>query len=1035
MVDNNDDIISLSKDEYVEFNKFRDLLKKPDNYYSLYFIGSGREKPKNDKKNLDSDGFYSKYEKLSGCSGPDQFELERELAKYIKFWHSKDVEYQLDYKNDKITQDDFFNEENVLSNILKDKYIKKNYSIIPFQLIDHVIGELEKRVFDIELLQNNRDPNLLLNAPLSDKGFIEFLLNNDIEEKLHCLYQGKNSILGYTYVIEKIVVFDLFLILIILKNYPFYVLSRDRLEILFKSLKKYKSFPYPIGSIGGDLFNLLIHELYLPGVSLFQEIRKTLLLDIIDPNIIDINPNDFINVVTFEPRIETIVKPKKDENDANNINSKDQLNSPNTNFRLGEQKDLTFTTMIVFASYILYNSEDKKDSEKEEIYFENILALFEKRLKQKKEELKNSKENNPNIFEKNIINNIFNLIDTGLESNFSKFKKEVKAFNDELISKSKESHETTTSKPRDNINLRKFLYHNIHKAELSKEVKKKFKPLKKSKSLIDNISQKLSMDKRNMQNLKKGEKGNKGLINSDEGEEDQIEDKESLEKLENIRILYEYREKLLTEKDVDKDEVLEDYIKNFAEMRKKYFKHLKEFQVDEYKFSDDKEKDEMIRNRVINFNKFSRIKEKQLTELYKQKYIVKENQLIYFLKNLEVWECNIRPLFRKKLSDDYRNNKNNERSENERKREIKDSDSVGNENLNIINALDDNLRELASAIRNNVLSQEKDTIEHILNSNLPFNYELYLIPGEIKIDDREKPDNPLTKYISKQDFIYKSIIGDFYWTLFNKYKDFNTDEDLRKFIDTPIQLYLKESQHFFNLKVFQCKIKLSENQNQTELDELKIGENYYYIYGSIHIESFCNLKIQLDDETYCINKDEKGSKIILVDIINIYDENKGKSISEKEKYLINPNANNFQVFISFCNNEVSNKDNKDTRENKDNKEKKENSKQQYTVNYNDNKDKDDYLKRFVIPMMNFDVSSLNFEAKKIIIMPNEDGGSFALTPTFLNTNYTEVNYFEINYEKKEKLNINDDDLPNTDLGVYSFDIKIKTFIDMYKKDD
>ena len=53
------------KDEYVEFNKFRDLLKKPDNYYSLYFIGSGREKPKNDKKNLDSDGFYSKYEKLS----------------------------------------------------------------------------------------------------------------------------------------------------------------------------------------------------------------------------------------------------------------------------------------------------------------------------------------------------------------------------------------------------------------------------------------------------------------------------------------------------------------------------------------------------------------------------------------------------------------------------------------------------------------------------------------------------------------------------------------------------------------------------------------------------------------------------------------------------------------------------------------------------------------------------------------------------------------------------------------------------------
>ena len=136
------------------------------------------------------------------------------------------------------------------------------FSIVPFQLIDYVIGELEKRVFDIELLQNIRDPNMLLDAPINDKGFIEFLLNNDIEEKLHTMYQGETAITGYIYIIEKIVVFDLFLIYLVLKNYPFYVLSRDRLEILFKSLKKYKSFPYPIGSIGNDLFNLLIHELY-----------------------------------------------------------------------------------------------------------------------------------------------------------------------------------------------------------------------------------------------------------------------------------------------------------------------------------------------------------------------------------------------------------------------------------------------------------------------------------------------------------------------------------------------------------------------------------------------------------------------------------------------------------------------------------------------------------------------------------------------------------------------------------------------------
>ena len=1000
MVDTSDDIINLSKTESKKFSKFRDLFKKPDNFYSLNFMG-GKEKAKNDKKNLENDEFYEKYEYLSNFSGPEPFELEKELAKFIKFWHSKDVEYKLEKE---IHQDDFFNEENVQTNILKDKYIKKNYSIVPFQLIDYVIGELEKRVFDIELLQNIRDPNLLLDAPISDKGFIEFLLNNDIEEKLHTMYQGERAITGYIYVIEKIVVFDLFLIYLVLKNYPFYVLSRDRLEILFKSLKKYKSFPYPIGSIGNDLFDLLIHELYLPGVSIFQEVRKTLLLDIIDPNIIDINPNDFIKVVSFEPIIETIKKKIKDENMIN-TNLKENNIASTSNFKLHELKELTFTTMIVFASYILYNSEDKKDSEKEEIYFENILALFEKRLKQKRDEL--TKDSSPNIFEKNIINNIFNLIDTGLESNFSKFKKEVKSFNDKLISKSKESHETTVSKPRDNINLRKFLYNNIHTLKLPTEVKKKFKPLKKLRSLKDNFSQKLSIEKRNMQNLKKGEKGNKGLINSDEDQDEQIEDKESLEKIENIRLINQYKDQLNAERDVENDPILEDYIDNFSEIRKKYFKHLRLFQVDIYNFSDDKEKDEIERNKIINFNNLSKIKEKQLTELYKQKYIIKENQLIYFLKNLGVWECNIRPLFHKKLRKEY-NEKKEVEVLNLKNNEKKDGESLENENLNYINPLEVNLRDISASIRNNILAQEKEKIAHIVNSDLPFNYELFLIPGEAKNkSDEKKPDNPLTKYISKQDFIYKSIIGDFYWTLFNKG---NLDEDCHSFLDTPIQLYLKEAKHFFNLKVFQCKIK-PQNQNPSELDELRIGENYYYIYGSIHIESEYNIIIKLDNETISLNIDDKAEKNIFIDIINIYNENEGKKINETEKYLVNPNANAFQVFIS-CDQDNPN------------------------AFVNTKETKEGYLRKFVVPVMNFDLRSLNYEAKKIIIKPaDEENDYFKLTPTFLNVNYTNVNYFEINYENKNKLKINDDDIQNADLGVYSFDIKIKTFIDLNKKDD
>ena len=292
---------------------------------------------------------------------------------------------------------------------------------------------------------------------------------------------------------------------------------------------------------------------------------------------------------------------------------------------------------------------------------------------------------------------------------------------------------------------------------------------------------------------------------------------------------------------------------------------------------------------------------------------------------------------------------------------------------------------------------------------MPFNYELFLIPGEakkVKGDDK-RPDNPLTKFISKQDFIYKSIIGDFYWTLFNGE---NIDNECHSFIDTPLQLYLKEAQHFYNLKVFQCKIKtLSPNQN--EIDELNISGDYYYIYGSIHIESETGILLQLDKEKIAFTNDDANKKTIYIDIINIYNENEGNKINDIEKYLVNPNSNCFQVFVSA-------------------------EKNGKNAKIDSTEKKEEYLKKFVVPILNFDVKSLNYEAKKIIVSPLDDG-NFKLTPTFLNINPTEVTYFEIDYEPNKNRNRDkkNEKEENPDLGVYSFDIKIKTFIDLYKSDD
>lgn len=52
-----------------------------------------------------------------------------------------------------------------------------------------------------------------------------------------------------------------------------------------------------------DIFQLLINELYLPGVSIVNTIREKYMLDIIDPKTKDIHVKDFNRVVSFDKDI------------------------------------------------------------------------------------------------------------------------------------------------------------------------------------------------------------------------------------------------------------------------------------------------------------------------------------------------------------------------------------------------------------------------------------------------------------------------------------------------------------------------------------------------------------------------------------------------------------------------------------------------------------------------------------------------------------------------------------------------------------
>ena len=108
-----------------------------------------------------------------------------------------------------------------------------------------------------------------------------------------------------------------------------------------------------------DLFKLLINELYLPGVSLFQEIRETFLLDIIDPKILEIDCDYFIKVIAFSYNDNILgmgnisgtsninnsnLNPTNSNNFKNNENkSKSLEKAGDKNVKLHEIKDLTFT--------------------------------------------------------------------------------------------------------------------------------------------------------------------------------------------------------------------------------------------------------------------------------------------------------------------------------------------------------------------------------------------------------------------------------------------------------------------------------------------------------------------------------------------------------------------------------------------------------------------------------------------------------------------------------------------------------------------
>ena len=115
----------------------------------------------------------------------------------------------------------------------------------------------------------------------------------------------------------------------ILKNYPFYIPKRSFLEKYYLELKKYKDWPDQIGVQGKKLYKLFIDELYLPGITIFKEIRENYFLDSVEPTKFFLISDDFLRYYFFyDDKIDSSAYKflKDDLSDDNfNINAKELL--------------------------------------------------------------------------------------------------------------------------------------------------------------------------------------------------------------------------------------------------------------------------------------------------------------------------------------------------------------------------------------------------------------------------------------------------------------------------------------------------------------------------------------------------------------------------------------------------------------------------------------------------------------------------------------------------------------------------------------
>ena len=238
----------------------------------------------------------------------------------------------------------------------------------------------------------------------------------------------------------------LFLIYMIIKNYPLYIPKRSYLEKYYLELKKYKDWPDEIGIQGKKLYKLFINELYLPGITIFKEIRENYFLDSIDPRIFLLISDDFLRYYFFyDDKVNSSAyKFLTDDmsSDDLNLNAKEIFSPPSLNIIKKQKKQkneeksiskfncLTIMHIIIFFCQQVLSHEEKvslsiyqRICKQYSKYITDIITPESKQQTDDKKETINleSEKNIPrNTLNKSLLNSFFNILDVGIKTDYYK---------------------------------------------------------------------------------------------------------------------------------------------------------------------------------------------------------------------------------------------------------------------------------------------------------------------------------------------------------------------------------------------------------------------------------------------------------------------------------------------------------------------------------------------------------------------------------------------------------------------------------------